>query len=535
MYVVSSPFLCDNPTPSSRTRAGDYTLWPALFTSVGDLPSQDTGWEAKAGSSITFEVNQGWGGRIWGRTNCDFTSDKPDYQIGLKCNTTAGTGVGPCTLAEFNLQTDVDNYDTSNVDGFNLPLAITNTDGCSLSNCPYNLLEDCPTDLQKKNDAGDVVGCLTDCGAHGDNDTPDKVHSPCPSSNIPNYSWWKNQCPIAYAYAYDESSGTALFTCTGGTANYQITFCPGPEYYSTTALLPNGSTITQGADFSTVPAGTATGGGLVSAGNVAGTGGSGGGTTAAGATTTEKGATSSAGGTGTASKTATGSESTVTGSTSSGSSSGSNGSSSGASSSAGSSSGSSAADSSSESSSTFLGMSTPMGYYVAGGIVLVAVLAIGFFFYTQKKGSKHHHHRTDSSSEDSQSTGGSSETSADSNDSGSETKKRHKRRRSSNSSDDDGDYSLSKLSAMGLAGRQAARLAMYAAAARDPRGLEGVLQKQKRRPVGELGSERDGRTAGEEEPLRVFELPKRLGDPASWDGRRRSWTSEDEVRGRIEL
>lgn len=55
----------------------------------------------------------------------DFTSDKPEYEQcetggcvgGLECSREAGTGVIPVTLAEFNLQTGVDHYDTSNVDG----------------------------------------------------------------------------------------------------------------------------------------------------------------------------------------------------------------------------------------------------------------------------------------------------------------------------------------------------------------------------------------------------------------------------------
>jgi len=59
----------------------------------------------------------------------------------------AGTGVLPVTLAEFNIQTDVDHYDTSNVDGFNIPMAVTNDADCPLSNCPYDLRKVCPLSL----------------------------------------------------------------------------------------------------------------------------------------------------------------------------------------------------------------------------------------------------------------------------------------------------------------------------------------------------------------------------------------------------
>ncbi len=37
----------------------------------------------------------------------------------------------------------------------------------------------------------------------------------------------EQNCPNAYAYAYDESSGSALFTCDAAlAADYTITFCP---------------------------------------------------------------------------------------------------------------------------------------------------------------------------------------------------------------------------------------------------------------------------------------------------------------------
>ncbi|GAA6057529.1 hypothetical protein JCM3770_000569 [Rhodotorula araucariae] len=239
-----------------------FTVWPAIFTSVGPRPTQETGWEAPPGSSVTFTVEEGWGGRVWPRTGCDFSDkSKPEYAQcetggcigGLKCDPSAGTGVLPVTLAEFNIQTEVDHYDTSNVDGYNVGLAITNSAGCPLSNCPYNLLASCPEELQDKNARGEVVGCRTACGrwqtneeycCTGSHSTPET----CPSSGVKYYSWWKQACPIAYAYAYDESSGTALFTCTKQ-ADWTITFCPDASLFETSAVLPSGSTVTQGNGF----------------------------------------------------------------------------------------------------------------------------------------------------------------------------------------------------------------------------------------------------------------------------------------------
>ncbi|KAM0788146.1 hypothetical protein ACM66B_001311 [Microbotryomycetes sp. NB124-2] len=225
------------------------TLWMAIFTaslfSVGPQVEHKTGWESPSGSKLTFEVPESWGGRVWARTGCDFSKNVPDHMKcetggcngGLECargGAEGGTGVIPVTLAEFNLQKDIDHYDTTD---------------CPLSNCPFDLLTTCPEQLKYKNEKGETVGCLTDCGATnkpeyccaGAHDKPET----CPASAIPNYKWWKDSCPIAYAYAYDESSGTALFTCKKR-VDYTITFCPSDDLYEDFAVLPDGSTVSQG-------------------------------------------------------------------------------------------------------------------------------------------------------------------------------------------------------------------------------------------------------------------------------------------------
>ena len=49
----------------------------------------------------------------------------------------------------------------------------------------------------------------------------------CPASGVAYYYYFKDNCPNSYAYAYDESSGTALFTCPSDRkADYTLTFCP---------------------------------------------------------------------------------------------------------------------------------------------------------------------------------------------------------------------------------------------------------------------------------------------------------------------
>ena len=82
--------------------------------------------------------------------------------------------------------------------------------------------------------SGFPVGCKSDClvdpnpgnspsCCSGSHNTP----ATCPPSGVPNYNYFKSKCPNSYVYAYDESSGTALWTCpTSKKANYTVTFCP---------------------------------------------------------------------------------------------------------------------------------------------------------------------------------------------------------------------------------------------------------------------------------------------------------------------
>ncbi|KAG9016683.1 hypothetical protein FRB90_002513 [Tulasnella sp. 427] len=239
-------------TSAARTftvyNACPFTIWPAVFTdlNVGSAtPSVATGWEAPAYSSKTFSVPDNWkAGRIWARRNCNFaTNPGPNSCLdggcngGLQCDPHTGTGVPPATLAEFTLGAADGNdwYDVSLVDGYNLPVRITNTAGCHLADCPVDLGPNCPSKLKGPFDSsGFPVGCKSDCLVD-----PNPGNSPsccsgshntaatCPKSGVPNYNYFKSNCPNSYVYAYDESSGTALWTCPASKKpNYTITFCP---------------------------------------------------------------------------------------------------------------------------------------------------------------------------------------------------------------------------------------------------------------------------------------------------------------------
>jgi len=225
-----------------------FTIWPAIFTdlNVGTaVPNAPTGWEAPAFAVTSFSVPNNWkAGRIWARRNCNFASNPGANSCldggcngGLLCDPHTGTGVPPASLAEFTLGTNgqPDFYDVSLVDGYNLPVSITNNVGCPVANCGVDLGPNCPASLKGPFDStGFPVGCKSACLVD-----PNPSNSPnccsgshntaatCPPSGVQFYSYFKSNCPNSYVYAFDESSGTALWTCDSAkNADYTVTFCP---------------------------------------------------------------------------------------------------------------------------------------------------------------------------------------------------------------------------------------------------------------------------------------------------------------------
>ncbi|KAI0635703.1 Osmotin thaumatin-like protein [Trametes polyzona] len=227
-----------------------FTIWPAIFTdlNVGSaVPDRQTGWQQNAHQTVSFTVPNNWrAGRIWGRRSCNFSKGPagPNQCLdggcngGLQCDRHSGTGVPPVTVAEFTLGANgLDNYDVSVVDGFNLPMRVTtNVKDCHEASCPVDLNKNCPAPLKGPVDSkGNVVGCKSACaaGLGGATNNPNcctgthNTPATCPPTGVQFYSYFKNACRDSYAYAYDESSGTALWTCPSSkNADYTITFCP---------------------------------------------------------------------------------------------------------------------------------------------------------------------------------------------------------------------------------------------------------------------------------------------------------------------
>ncbi|KAL5546049.1 hypothetical protein UlMin_005736 [Ulmus minor] len=209
-----------------------YTIWPGTLTGAGKPQLSSTGFELQPGSSQTLDVPGGWSGRLWARSGCSidatgkFSCSTADCASGsISCN---GAGaIPPATLVEITLNGNgnQDYYDVSLVDGFNLPVMLAPEGGCNITKCAANVNLVCPPPLAVMGADGSVIACKSACLVFnqpqycctGDFGTPDR----CPPTN---YSLiFKNQCPTAYTYAFDDK--TSLFTCASG-ANYAITFCP---------------------------------------------------------------------------------------------------------------------------------------------------------------------------------------------------------------------------------------------------------------------------------------------------------------------
>ena len=227
--VRSATFTIKNNCP--------FTIWPGTLTGAGKPQLSSTGFELASGATQALDVPAGWSGRFWARSQCStdgtgkFTCVTADCGSGqVLCN---GAGaIPPATLVELTLAETADRqdfYDVSLVDGFNLPVSVApqgGSAGCGATSCPANVNAVCPEQLAVKSPSdGSVVACKSACLAFnqpqycctGDFGSPDT----CPPTEYSKI--FKDQCPQAYSYAYDDKTST--FTCTGG-ADYTITFCP---------------------------------------------------------------------------------------------------------------------------------------------------------------------------------------------------------------------------------------------------------------------------------------------------------------------
>ncbi|CAA6657985.1 unnamed protein product [Spirodela intermedia] len=199
---------------SSRRLPVSLLFFPFLFTlshaatiTVINRCSR-TLWAA-ASPTWTFNVNPGTtGGRVWARTGCSFDAagrgrcETGDCGGLLECR---GYGQAPNTLAEYALNqfSNLDFFDISLVDGFNVPMDFSpTTGGCRGIRCAADIVGQDPCNVFKTDNYCCNSGSCTPT----------------------NYSrFFKERCPDAYSYPKDDATST--FTCRAG-GNYRVVFCP---------------------------------------------------------------------------------------------------------------------------------------------------------------------------------------------------------------------------------------------------------------------------------------------------------------------
>ncbi|XP_010676512.2 thaumatin-like protein [Beta vulgaris subsp. vulgaris] len=205
------------------TNAITFTIKNNCSTTVWGAAVPGGGRQMDPGAIWTVTANPGQtGGRIWARTGCTVTGPN-----GLQCNAgdcggllqCTGYGTPPNTLAEYALKqfNNLDFFDISLVDGFNVPMSFlpVSGSGCSRGpSCSANLNNECPAPLRA------TGGCNNPC-------TVFRTNMYCCNSGScgpTDYSMhFKSRCPDAYSYPQDDATST--FTCPTGT-NYMVTFCP---------------------------------------------------------------------------------------------------------------------------------------------------------------------------------------------------------------------------------------------------------------------------------------------------------------------
>lgn len=202
-------------------------------------PPNGGGWELRQWQSVYIDVpNDLVAGRWWGRTGCSWNNGRFHCETGdcgpwVDCGNRRTTGAPPATLAEITLNSPQDFYDVSLVDGFNIPVTLKPTGAapggqywCRECHCRADMNAVCPGELRQWVN-GRTVGCKSAClafntdqyccrGAHNRPETCNPRTWPRDYTRV-----FKDRCPTAYSYAYDDRTST--FTCRN--TNYEVVFC----------------------------------------------------------------------------------------------------------------------------------------------------------------------------------------------------------------------------------------------------------------------------------------------------------------------
>ncbi|KAG0457445.1 hypothetical protein HPP92_022286 [Vanilla planifolia] len=210
-------------------------VWVGTKSGFNEAELSKTGFQLLQGSSSCLSAPPGWSGRFWGRAFCStdssgrFSCLSGDCSAGqVSCN--GSTAVPPVTMVEITIGSCSwqDFYDVSLVDGYNLPISVMPEGGngdCGTAGCPSDLNSQCPQELAVKASDGTVVACRSPCDSFADPKycCTGKYNSPKTCSPTIYSKYFKNACPNAYSYAYDDQNST--FSCLGP-ESYSLIFCP---------------------------------------------------------------------------------------------------------------------------------------------------------------------------------------------------------------------------------------------------------------------------------------------------------------------
>lgn len=177
-----------------------------------------------AKSNKTVTVDNNWEGRVWAQESCD--APENCMQAGAS---------NPVSLAEFKMSgaNDVDYYDVSFVDGFNLPVRVepinlindhpvsSDPQHCQATFC--NNMPECPADLRFQR-TKTWMACQSACSRYrqdeycctGEHNKPET----CTTNHFARAI--KAVCPDVYTYPYDDEF--SVYACQAPA--YLVTFCP---------------------------------------------------------------------------------------------------------------------------------------------------------------------------------------------------------------------------------------------------------------------------------------------------------------------
>ena len=252
LQVLNIPPV-NSPVAVSSARSRKFAFFNQTATQLWVGAAGDThgnplmgggGWLLDANAAVSFTVPMPFtSARFWARPVCQQDPNNPTCASPTctgpnqtQCTLTHTSGL--TTLFEINMGSqggDVDFYDISNVDAYNLPIAVIPVPGsysganpndpfsCGSIAFAQDLDAVCPPPLQTINSQNHkVVDCTNQCGVDGLKTIP--LCATCTGSGqceTNAYSLvFKTACPGCYSFSYDDATST--YACRG--ADYEVIF-----------------------------------------------------------------------------------------------------------------------------------------------------------------------------------------------------------------------------------------------------------------------------------------------------------------------